>query len=64
MTASSLHVVPVVSVHTRAELDQALTAGAFILGVTSLTGKLDVSHVADLAARGGGACEADHIDNK
>jgi len=49
--ASSLHVVPVVAVQTQAELGQALAAGAFILGITSPSGILDLAHLNTLAAQ-------------
>jgi len=48
--AHSMHVTPVVAVRTKAELEQALTAGAFILGLLSPSGALDLAHVATLAA--------------
>lgn len=37
--ATSAHVTPVVAVRTEAEVEQALTAGAFVLGITSPPGK-------------------------
>lgn len=49
--ASSVHVAPVVSVQTQAELERALAAGAFILGITSPSGVLDLVHLNILAAQ-------------
>lgn len=48
--ASSLHVAPVVAVETPAEIKQALTAGAFLLGLTSPAGVLDLALIDTLAA--------------
>lgn len=49
--ASSVHVASVVAVQTQSELTQALTAGAFILAITSPSGTLDLAHIATLAAQ-------------
>jgi len=49
-TASSAHVTPVVEVQTQAELEQALAAGAFVLGIASPSGVLDLPYLAGLAA--------------
>ena len=51
ITASSVHVVPVVMAQTAEELNQALAAETFILGLASPTGKFDSGHVAALAAQ-------------
>jgi len=48
--ASSAHVAPVVAVQTQTELEQALAAGAFILGIASPSGVLDLAHIDALAA--------------
>ena len=48
--ASSAHVAPVVAVQTQTELEQALAAGAFILGIASPSGRLDLAHIGVLAA--------------
>jgi len=48
--ASSLHVAPVVAVETSAEISQALAAGAFLLGLTSPSGMLDLALVDALVA--------------
>ena len=48
--ASSAHVAPVVAVQTQTELEQALAAGAFILGIASPSGVLDLAHIGVLAA--------------
>jgi indole-3-glycerol phosphate synthase len=47
--ASSLHVAPVVAVETSAEIRQALTAGAFLLGLTSPSGMLGLALIDTLA---------------
>jgi indole-3-glycerol phosphate synthase len=49
-TANSTHMTPVVAVQTQAELEQALAAGAFVLGITSPPGALDLPYLAKLAA--------------
>jgi indole-3-glycerol phosphate synthase len=49
-TASSTHMTPVIAVQTRAELERALAAGAFIIGLASPSGVLDVPYLAGLAA--------------
>ncbi|HKA55717.1 MAG TPA: hypothetical protein VKJ47_18850 [Candidatus Binatia bacterium] len=49
-TASSTHMTPVVAVQTQAELERALAAGAFILGLASPPGALDLPSLAGLAA--------------
>ncbi len=51
ITAHSIHVVPVVMAQTPDELSQALAAEAFIIGLAAPNGKLDVAHVAALAAQ-------------
>ena len=48
--AASSHVTPVVAVQTPAEVDRALSAGAFVLGINSLSGKLDVKQIEQLGA--------------
>jgi len=48
--ASSLHVAPVVAVETAAEIRQALAVGAFLLGLTSPSGVLDLTLVDALVA--------------
>ena len=48
--ASSTHMAPVVVVQTQAELERALTVGAFILGITSPSGTLNLPYLAGLAA--------------
>ena len=48
-TASSTHVVPVVMAQTADELDKALAAEDFVIGLASPNGKLDIDHVAALA---------------
>jgi indole-3-glycerol phosphate synthase len=48
--ASSTHTAPVIVVQTQAEIEQALTAGAFILGITSPSGTRDLPYLAGLAA--------------
>ena len=52
--ASSAHVTPVVAVRTEAEVEQALTAGAFVLGISSPSGKsdkIDMKQIEQLSAR-------------
>jgi indole-3-glycerol phosphate synthase len=50
--AGTVHVTPVVGVQTQAELEQALTAGAFLIGVASPPSeRLDATHIAALAAQ-------------
>ena len=51
ITASSIHVVPVVMAQTAEELNQALAAEVFIVGIASPTGKFDSEHVSSLAAQ-------------
>jgi indole-3-glycerol phosphate synthase len=46
--ASSMHVAPVVVVRTQTELEQALATGAFLLGVLSPSGTLDLAHIKTL----------------
>ncbi|MEW6301298.1 MAG: hypothetical protein AB1671_26785 [Thermodesulfobacteriota bacterium] len=48
--ARSAHMAPVVAVQTRGEVEQALTAGAVLLGIASPTGVLDLPHLETLAA--------------
>jgi indole-3-glycerol phosphate synthase len=54
--AISSHVTPVVAVQTEAEVEQALSAGAFVLGITSpsgksgKSGKIDMKQIERLAA--------------
>jgi indole-3-glycerol phosphate synthase len=48
--ASSLHVAPVVAVETSAEIKQALSTGAFLLGLTSPSGVFDLALIDTLAA--------------
>lgn len=50
IVASSAHVAPVVAVQTHVELEQALTAGAFIVGIASPAATLDLAHLEALAA--------------
>jgi indole-3-glycerol phosphate synthase len=50
--ATSAHVTPVVAVRTEAEVEQALTAGAFVLGITSpsgKSGKIDMAQIERLS---------------
>ncbi len=49
-TARSIHVAPVVMARTPAELRQALATESFVIGLASPGGKLDIAHVAALAA--------------
>jgi indole-3-glycerol phosphate synthase len=49
-TTSSIHMTPVVAVQTQAELEQALAAGAFVLGIASPSGAPDLPYLAGLAA--------------
>jgi indole-3-glycerol phosphate synthase len=49
--ASAVHVAPVVGVQTQAELEQALTAGAFLIGIASPSERSDAAHIAALAAQ-------------
>ncbi len=51
ITASSIHVVPVVIAQTAEELSRALAVEAFIIGLASPTGKFDSEHVSSLAAQ-------------
>ena len=48
--ANSAHVVSVIAVQTQTELERALAAGAFILGIASPSGRLDLAHIGALAA--------------
>jgi indole-3-glycerol phosphate synthase len=48
--AGSTHMAPVIAVQTPAELERALAAGAFILGISSPSGALDLPYLARLAA--------------
>src|SRR5262249_40826589 len=48
--ANSSHMASVIVVRTQAELERALTAGAFILGIASPSGTLDVPYLVKLAA--------------
>jgi len=48
--ASSLHMTSVVAVQNEAEVQQALAAGAFVLGIVSPSDALDLPHLARLAA--------------
>lgn len=48
--AQSLHMAPVVAVQTPSEVEQALTAGASLLGLACPTGRADPAHAAALAA--------------
>jgi indole-3-glycerol phosphate synthase len=48
--ATSTHMAPVLAVQTQAELERALAAGAFILGIASPSGVLDLPYLARLAA--------------
>jgi indole-3-glycerol phosphate synthase len=48
--ATSAHVTPVVAVRTAAEVEQALSAGAFVLGVLSPSGKIDMKQIEQLTA--------------
>ena len=43
--ASAAHVTPVVAVRTEAEVDQALAAGAFVVGIVSPSDKLEVTQI-------------------
>lgn len=49
-TASSTHMTPVVAVWREAEVKHALAAGAFVLGITSSSGVLDLAQIDALAA--------------
>ena len=50
ITASSIHVVPVVMAQTAEELSRALVAGVFIVGIASPTGKFDPEQITALAS--------------
>ncbi len=50
VTASSIHVVPVVMAQTAEELSRALAAEVFIVGIASPTGKFDSEQIAALAS--------------
>lgn len=47
--AGSAHIAAVVAVQTRSELEQALAAGALLLGISSPSGTLDVAQLSELA---------------
>lgn len=47
--ATSSHVTPIVVVRTEAEVEQALTAGAFVIGITSESGKIDMTQIERLS---------------
>ena len=50
--ATSAHVTPVVAVRTEVEVEQALTAGAFVLGITApsgKSGKIDMTQIERLS---------------
>ena len=47
--ATSAHVTPVVAVRTEAEVEQALIAGAFILGITSVSKTIDMTQIERLS---------------
>ena len=51
ITASSLHVVPVVMAQTPDELRRALVAEVFVIGLASPSGTLDAAHISALAAQ-------------
>jgi indole-3-glycerol phosphate synthase len=46
---SAVHITPVVAIQTQSELEHALAAGAFILGIDSPTGTLDLTQIDKLA---------------
>ncbi len=48
--AGSSHVTPVVVVQTPAEVDRALSAGAFVLGISSPSGKIEPKQIERLGA--------------
>lgn len=48
--ASASHVTPVVAVQTPAEVDVALSAGAFVLGVSSPSGRIEPRQIEQLTA--------------
>ncbi|MBI3798411.1 MAG: hypothetical protein HY268_15790 [Deltaproteobacteria bacterium] len=48
--ATSIHMAAVLAVQTQAELERALAVGAFILGIASPSGGLDLPYLARLAA--------------
>jgi indole-3-glycerol phosphate synthase len=48
--ASAVHMAPVVAVRTPSELEQALTVGVAIVGISSPSGILDLAHIETLAA--------------
>jgi indole-3-glycerol phosphate synthase len=49
--ASAVHMAPVVAVRTPSELEQALTVGAAIVGISSPSGMFDLAPTKALAAR-------------
>lgn len=48
--AGSTHVAAIVAVQSEAEVEQALAAGAFIWGIASPSGRLDLAQIATLTA--------------
>ncbi len=48
--ASASHMTPVVAVQTPAEVDRALDAGAFVLGISAPSGRLEVQQIERLVA--------------
>ena len=48
--ASASHMTPVVAVQTPAEVDRALGAGAFVLGISSASGRIDMKQIERLSA--------------
>lgn len=50
VAAASVHVVPLVMAHTPHQVDQALAAGAWVVGLASPVGTFDAGHIAALAA--------------
>jgi len=48
--AGSTHVAAVVAVQSEAEVEQALAAGALILGIASPSGRLDLAQITTLTA--------------
>lgn len=48
--ADSSHMTPVVVVQTPAEVDRALSAGAFVLGISSASGRIELKQIEQLGA--------------